>query len=116
MLESATFHLTYSVPGSFSLKWSHPEAFLAAKERCEVACVVCARKDWLESRCTVYLWRTADGSSSYAELKHGDHGNSQLLTNGEHLCFGNKDLIDKFLNTKHYDSLAWTPNTIKEQS
>ena len=48
MLESATFHLTYSVPGSFSLKWNHPEAFLVAKERCEVACVVCARKDWLE--------------------------------------------------------------------
>ena len=36
MLESATFHLTYSVPGSFSLKWSHPEAFLVAKERSEV--------------------------------------------------------------------------------
>ena len=52
MLESATFHLTYSVPGSFSFKWSHPEAFLVAKERSEVACVVCARKDWLESRFT----------------------------------------------------------------
>ena len=32
MLESATFDLTHSVPGSFSLKWSHPEAFLIAKE------------------------------------------------------------------------------------
>ena len=53
MLESATFHLTYSVPGSFSLKWSHPESFLVAKERSEVACVVCARKDWLESGFTV---------------------------------------------------------------
>lgn len=52
---------------------------------------------------SVYLWRTADGSSSYAELRHVDSGNSQLLTNGEHLCFGNKDLIDKFLNTKHYN-------------
>ena len=44
MLESATFHLTYSVPGSFGLKWSHPEAFAKAQERSEVACVVCARK------------------------------------------------------------------------
>jgi len=52
ILEAATFHLTYSVPGSFSLKLSHPEAFLIAKERSEVACVVCARKDWLESRFT----------------------------------------------------------------
>ena len=72
ILESATFHLTYSVPGSFSLKWSHPEAFRVAKERSEVACVVCARKDWLESRFTVYLWRTAPGSSSYSELQHVD--------------------------------------------
>ena len=102
MLESATFHLTYSIPGSFSLKWNHPEAFQVAKERCEVACVVCARKDWLESRFTVYLWRTADGSSSLAELQHHDSGKSQLLTSDGHLCFGKRDLIDKLLNTKHY--------------
>ena len=102
MLESATFHLTYSIPGSFSLKWNHPEAFQVAKERCEVACVVCARKDWLESRFTVYLWRTADGSSSLTELQHVGSGKSELLTNGDHLCYGNKDLIDKFLNTKWY--------------
>jgi len=102
ILESATFHLTYSVPGSFSLKWNHPEAFRVAKERSEVACVVCARKDWLESRFTVYLWRKADGASSYSELQHTDSGTSQLLTNGEHLCFGNRDVIDQFLNTKFY--------------
>ena len=102
MLESATFHLTYSVPGSFSLKWSHPEACLIAKERSEVACVVCARKDWLESRFTVYLWRTATGSSSLTELRHVDSGKSESLTHGEHLCFGNGDLVDKFLNTKLY--------------
>ena len=68
MLESASFHLTYSVPGSFSLKNSHPEAFLKAKERAEVACVVCARKDWLENRFTVYLWREATGASNLSEL------------------------------------------------
>ena len=102
MLESATFHLTYSIPGSFSLKWNHPEAFQVAKERCEVACVVCARKDWLESRFTVYLWRTADGSSSLTELRHVESGMSELLTSDGHLCFGKRDLIDKLLNTKHY--------------
>ncbi len=105
MLESATFHLTYSVPGSFSLKWSHPEAFRMAKERSEVACVVCTRKDWLESRFTVHLWQTADGSSSYSELMHVDSGTSRLLTCGEHLCFGNRDLIDKLLNTRRYCEL-----------
>ena len=110
MLESATFHLTYSVPGSFSLKWSHPEAFLVAKERSEVACVVCARKDWLESLFTVYLWRTATGASSMAELQHNDSGNSELLTCGDHLCFGNRDGIDEFLNTKRYcENFPLTP-------
>ena len=51
ILQSATFHLTFSVPGSFSLHWNHPEAIATARTRCEVACVVCARKDWLETRC-----------------------------------------------------------------
>jgi hypothetical protein len=105
ILEAATFHLTYSVPGSFSLKCEHPEAFLVAKERSEVACVVCARKDWLESRFTVYLWREATGASTLSELRHVDSGKSQLLTFGEKLCFGNKDLIDKFLTTKRYCEL-----------
>ena len=103
ILESATFHLTYSVPGSFSLKWSHPEAFTVAQERSEVACVVCARKDWLESRFKVHLWQTADGSSTYSELRHADCGTSRLLTYGsKHLCFGNKELINEHLHTSRY--------------
>ena len=112
MLESDTFHLTYSVPGSFSLKWLHPEAFLVAKERSEVACVVCARKDWLESRYTAYLWPEATGSSSLTELQHVDSGKSELLTCGEHLCFGNKDLIDNLLTTKRYCELFSAHSTM----
>ena len=53
ILMSATFHLTYSIPGISAMKWSHPEPFIAAKPRSEIACVVCARKDWLESRFAV---------------------------------------------------------------
>ena len=104
ILESATFHLTYSVPGSLSLKWSHPEAFALAEERSEVACVVCARKDWLESRFKVHLWQTADGSSTVSELQHGDNGTSRLLTYGEqkNLCFGNKEMINEHLHTSRY--------------
>ena len=104
ILESATFHLTYSVPGSFSLKWSHPEAFTVAQERSEVACVVCARKDWLESRFKVHLWQTADGSSTVSELQHADCGTSRLLTYGEqkNLCFGNKEMINEHLHTSRY--------------
>ena len=102
ILESATFHLTYSVPGSLSLKWSHPEAFALAQERSEVACVVCARKDWLESRFKVHLWQTATGFSTLSELRHDDGGSSRLLTYGEHLCFGNKEIINEHLHTSRY--------------
>ena len=105
ILQSATFHLTYSVPGTFSLKWAHPDAYNVAVERAEKACVVCARKDWLENRFSVYLWRQADGSQSYTELRHVDSGNSRLLTSGQHLCFGNRDKIGKHLGTEHYHEL-----------
>ena len=105
ILQSATFHLTYSIPGSFSLKWSHPDPFNAAMVRSEVACVVCARKDWLENRFRVYLWRQATGSKSYAELRHNDSGDSQLLTRGEHLCFGSREKIDEHLGTMQYHQL-----------
>ena len=37
ILQSATFHLTFSVPGSFSYHWNHPEAIATARTRCEVA-------------------------------------------------------------------------------
>ena len=37
ILQSATFHLTFSVPGSLSLHWDRPEAIAVAKARCEVA-------------------------------------------------------------------------------
>ncbi|CAK0869013.1 unnamed protein product, partial [Prorocentrum cordatum] len=35
ILQSATFHLTFSVPGSLSLHWNRPEAIAVAKARCE---------------------------------------------------------------------------------
>ena len=82
-----------------------PFSFHQSKGSQEVACVVCARKDWLESRFTVYLWREATGSSTYSELRHDESGNSELLTCGEHLCFGSRDLIDKLLTTKRYSEL-----------
>ena len=68
ILQSATFHLTFSVPGSFSLHWNRPEAFTVPITRCEVACVICARKHCLENRFPVYLWREAIDKRNYSEL------------------------------------------------
>ena len=50
ILQSASFHLAYSVRGTKNLKWSHPDSFVAAMPRAEVPCVLCARKDWIEQR------------------------------------------------------------------
>ena len=49
VLQSASSHLTLSVPASFALHWNHPKAFSVATRRCEVACVVCDRKDWFDN-------------------------------------------------------------------
>ena len=35
-----------------------------AKPRQEVGCAVCARKDWLETRYRVYLWRKPDADNA----------------------------------------------------
>ena len=32
--------------------------------RCEKACAICARKDWIENRARVFLWDEATGSTS----------------------------------------------------
>jgi hypothetical protein len=102
ILQSATFHLTFSVPGSCSLHWNHPEAIAVARARCEVACVVCARKDWLENRYRVYLWREATDKRTLSELRHTDSGTSTFLTCGDALCFGSRGKINEHLSTDGY--------------
>ena len=102
ILQSATFHLTFSVPGSCSLHWNHPDAFEVATTRCEVACVICARKDWSENRFPVYLWREATDRRSSTELQHTQRGTSSFLTCGEILCFGNRALINDHLSVDGY--------------
>ena len=102
ILQSATFHLTYSVPGSRSLHWNNPEALEIATTRCEVACVVCARKDWSENRFPVYLWREATDKRTLTDLLHTDSGTSEFLTCDDILCFGNPDKINNHLSVDGY--------------
>ncbi|CAK0810017.1 unnamed protein product, partial [Prorocentrum cordatum] len=99
ILQSATFHLTFSVPGAFSLHWNHPEAIAVAKARCEVACVACARKDWLDNRYPVHLWRGATEQRTITQLLHTDSGTSTFLTCGDALCFADRDKINGHLST-----------------
>ena len=102
ILQAATFHLAYSVPGTCNMKWSHPDSTVAATPRAEVACVVCARRDWIEQRFRVYLWREADGSTRLSELTHAPKGKEEMLTSGGHLCFGNRDVVNEYLDAAKY--------------
>ena len=95
-------HLTYSVPGSFALHWNHTEARAQTTTRCEVACVICARNDWADNRCSVYPWREATDKRTYTELLHTQSGTSSLLTRDDILCFGNRGLINDHLSVDGY--------------
>ena len=102
IVQSATFILTSSVPGALSLHWNHPEAIAVAKVRREVACVVCARRDWLDNRFPVYLWREATDTRTLTELTHAAGGNSTFLTCGDTLCFGSREKVNEHLSTDGY--------------
>ena len=106
ILQSATFHLTYSVPGTFNLKWTDPDSIDNAMPRSEAACVVCARKDWLENRLSVYLWREKDRTAPLLDLGgdfvSGGDGGHDFLWRDDHLCFGSREKIDALLGTALY--------------
>ena len=83
------------------LGWRHPDSLTIARPRCEVGCVVCARKDWLENRFPVYLSKEADDSKPVGEIIHGP-GSTQLLVHEGSLCFGNRHIINEYLATSLY--------------
>ena len=70
LVQAASFFLAYSVPSTMCLGWRHPDSLTIARPRCEVSCVVCARKDWLENRFPVHLWKEADDSKPAGEIIH----------------------------------------------
>ena len=86
------------------LGWRHPDSLAVARPRCEVACVVCACKDWLENRFPVYLWKEATDAKPVGEIIHGP-GSTQLLVHEGSLCFGNRHIINKYLATSLYSAL-----------
>jgi len=109
ILQSATFHLTHSIPSSFSLHWHHPSPFTVAVPRQEKACVVCARMDWIERRLPVYLWRSSTTTRRQSEIFHRrDTGNAEdpdFLASGDAVCFADSDCINEFLATHKYIEL-----------
>jgi hypothetical protein len=104
LVQAASFFLAYSVPSTMCLGWRHPDSLAVARPRCEVACVVCACKDWLENRFPVHLWKEATDAKPVGEIIHGP-GSTQLLVHEGSLCFGNRHIINKYLATSLYAAL-----------
>ena len=91
-----------------------------AKPRQEIGCAVCARKDWLETRYRVYLWREPDAdsmpdldemeprSSAVGERVDANTGQATLyartMSDGCY-CFGNAGKVNRFLSTSDYAEL-----------
>ena len=130
MLANFSFHQCYSIPESGGIEWMDGKTVGTAKPRQEVGCAVCARKDWLETRFRVYLWREPDadsapnldevepkssGASHEEEMGRGvgkpvdaKAGQSTLyartMSDGCY-CLGNADKVNRFLSTSNYVEL-----------
>ena len=121
MLANFSFHQCYSIPESGGIEWMDGKTVDTAKPRQEVGCAVCARKDWLETRYRVYLWREPDaddapdldevepkssGASHEEEMGRGvgkpvDANTAQATlyartTSDGCYCFGNADKVNRF--------------------
>ena len=63
MLSSLSFFQCFSIPESGAMEWTEERSVSTAEQRQEIACAICARKDWQEHRYRVYLWREPEETS-----------------------------------------------------
>ena len=112
------------------MEWSEEQNVITPERRREVGCAICARKDWLEYRHRVYLWREPEKASALddlnpdmvlespsvqEELGHAapqsiDLPSSRddwyLMTNNEgRYCLGDAASVNKLLATSRYAKL-----------
>jgi hypothetical protein len=138
LLANFAFHQCYSIPENGSIDWTGRQSIQTAVPRQEVGCAVCARKDWIERRFRVYLWRRPDSNDSFqkeddsAEPRNasateelGDSAakvvllesneetmKTRTMNNGCY-CFGSATKINELLATGRYQSLM--PNIPSEE-
>ena len=55
------------------MEWNEDHSLNTARERHEVGCAICARKDWIEYRYPVYLWREPE------EVDTGEDGEAEAV-------------------------------------
>ena len=144
MLANFAFFQCHSIPESGGIEWNvarhgsvaQPAASLmnSAVPRQEIGCAICARRDWIEHRFRVYLWRSPDNASTELhnpcpesetqdpslgeELGqkedapdldiHGEAPRAKLhqrtMSDGC-FCLGNAHIVDRYLATHKYAKL-----------
>ena len=68
MLANLAFFQCFSIPESGAIEWNEKQSIQTAVQRQEMGCAICARKDWLEHRCRVYLWREPEKATAGDDL------------------------------------------------
>ena len=93
ILQSFSFFQQHSVPGKPN-DWTE-DTYTKAVPRREVACAVCAVKDWLEHRFSCYLFQEAEAADF----------NGRLSKYNGNFCFGPAQKIDEILSVEAYAAL-----------
>ena len=130
MLANLSFFQCFSIPGTGAMEWSEDHSLNTAKQRQEVGCAICARKDWIEYRYPVYLWREPDEANTGEDIdpevvlenppvQDANEENYNACTgrtatvstytkNEGCYCLGDADKLNKLLATSRYAKLMPT--------
>ena len=71
MLANLSFFQCFSIPESGAIEWTEGHSIQTVVQRQEVGCAICARKDWMEHRFRVYLWREPDNAKGIDKKDRG---------------------------------------------
>ena len=126
MLQSFSYFQQFCVPGK-APDWVD-DVYSKAIPRREVACCVCAVKDWIDNRFECFLFQEATQAVTevvsdelLVEPQDDNHDaeitdpntDSKLFTFRDSYCFGPAEKINKFFSVEHYAKLM--PNIPLEE-
>ena len=97
------------------MEWTEDGTIQKAEQRQEIGCAICARKDWIEQRFQVYLFREPenaklekDEDELIQEELDEDTGRQKLFMRAKNdgvYCLGSAQAVNKFLATSRYAEL-----------
>ena len=115
MLANLSFFQCFSVPNSGAMEWTKDGNIQKAEPRQEVGCAICARKDWIEHRFQVYLFREPEKEAQEPDQDEliqsepdEETGRQELhprTRNDGSYCLGDAEAVNKLLATNRYAQL-----------